>query len=82
VRALADWTDVRLGFLRADPVAHCGNPEGPFLHTLTLTDVATAWTECPPLLHRTQSAVASALGLALSLGGRALRGAAFSGGLR
>jgi hypothetical protein len=68
VRTFAEWTDVRPGFLEADLVAHCGgNPEGPFLHTLTLTDVATAWTECLPLLHRTQSAVVDALDRARQL---------------
>lgn len=68
VRTFADWDDVRPGFLEADLVAHCGgNPEGPFLHTLTLTDVATAWTECLPLLHRTQSAVVEALDRARQL---------------
>jgi hypothetical protein len=68
VRTFAEWTDVRPGFLEADLVAHCGgNPEGPFLHTLTLTDVATAWTECLPLLHRTQSAVVEALDRARQL---------------
>lgn len=68
VRTFADWDDVRPGFLEADLVAHCGgNPEGAFLHTLTLTDVATAWTECLPLLHRTQSAVVEALDRARQL---------------
>jgi len=32
-----------------------------FLYTLTLTDVATTWTECLPLLHRTQHGVVHAL---------------------
>jgi len=68
VRTFADWKDVRPGFLEADLVAHCGgNPEGAFLHTLTLTDVATAWTECLPLLHRTQHAVVEALDRARQL---------------
>jgi hypothetical protein len=35
--------------------------EGAFLYTLTLTDVATTWTECLPLLHRTQHGVVHAL---------------------
>jgi hypothetical protein len=54
VRTFADWSDVRPGFLEADLVAHCGGvAEGAFLYTLTLTDIATTWTECLPLLHRT-----------------------------
>jgi len=42
--------------------AHCGtNKEGGYLYTLTLTDIATCWTECLPLLHRSQEAVLAAL---------------------
>ena len=62
VRTFAEWSDVRPGFCEADLVAHCGgNAEGVFLYTLTLTDVATGWTECLPLLHRGQDAVIQAL---------------------
>jgi hypothetical protein len=62
IRTFADWNDVRPGFFEADLVAHCGgSATGAFLYTLTLTDVATAWTECLPLLHRTQEAVVQAL---------------------
>lgn len=62
VRTFAEWSDVRPGFVEADLVAHCGgNTEGVFLYTLTLTDVATGWTECLPLLHRGQDAVVQAL---------------------
>ena len=43
-------------------VAHCGgNSEGPFLHTLVLTDVATGWTECLALLRRTEADILQAL---------------------
>jgi hypothetical protein len=53
---------VRPGFVEADLVAHCGgNAEGVFLSTLTLTAVATGWTECLALLHRGQDAVVQAL---------------------
>jgi hypothetical protein len=62
VRTFADWSDVQPGFLEADLVAHCGGvAEGAFLYTLTLTDIATTWTECLPLLHRTQEAVLQAV---------------------
>ncbi len=62
VRTFAEWTDARPGFLEADLVAHCGGwTEGAFLHTLTLTDVVTGWTECLALLHRTQVAVVQAV---------------------
>ncbi len=62
VRTFAEWSDVQPGFCEADLVAHCGgNTEGVFLYTLTLTDVATGWTECLALLHRGQDAVVQAL---------------------
>ena len=38
-----------------------------YLYTLTLTDVATGWTECLPLLHRSQEAVLAALQRARTL---------------
>lgn len=62
IRTFAEWNDVRPGFFEADLVAHCGgNSEGVFLYTLTLTDVATGWTECLALPHRGQDAVIQAL---------------------
>jgi hypothetical protein len=43
-------------------VAHWGgHPEGSFLYTLTLTDIATGWTECLPLLYRSPEMVEAAL---------------------
>src|SRR5204862_8068257 len=62
VRTFNDWNEAKPGFREADLVAHCGtNTEGSFLHTLTLTDIATGWTECLPLLNRGQEAVVAAL---------------------
>jgi hypothetical protein len=62
VRTFTDWTDAKPGFLEADLVAHCGTrAEGSYLYSLVLTDVATGWTECLPLLHRSQEAVLQAL---------------------
>jgi integrase-like protein len=62
VRTFADWNDATAGFMEADLVAHCGaSTEGSFLYTLTLTDIATGWTECLPLLTRNQEAVVAAL---------------------
>jgi hypothetical protein len=62
VRTFTEWTDGQPGFLEADLVAHCGGSmDGAFLYTLTLTDVATTWTECLPPLHRTQHGVVHAL---------------------
>src|SRR5438128_4898974 len=62
IRTFTEWNDVQPGFLEGDLVAHCGGSlEGAFLYTFTLTDVATTWTECLPLLHRTQHGVVHAL---------------------
>jgi len=62
VRTFADWNEIQPGFLEADLVAHCGRSvEGAFLHTLVLTDIATAWVECIPLRYRNQHAVIQAL---------------------
>jgi hypothetical protein len=45
-----------------DLVAHCGGRlQGGCLYTITLTDVATGWTECLPLLNRGREAVLAAL---------------------
>src|SRR6266566_8844118 len=50
IRTFEEWKETRPGFLEADLVAHCGaDIEGGYLYTLTLTDIATGWTECLPL---------------------------------
>ncbi len=68
IRTFADWDEAQPGFVEADLVAHCGQrAEGAFLYTLVLTDVATGWTECLPLLHRGQHAVIHALDRARQL---------------
>jgi len=62
VRTFADWNDVEPGFLEADSVSHCGeSAKGPFLSTLTLTDIYSGWTEMIPLPAKTESAVTAAL---------------------
>jgi len=62
VRTFNDWNETAPGFMEADLVAHCAtSAEGSFLYTLTLTDIATGWTECLPLLSRGQEAVVAAL---------------------
>jgi hypothetical protein len=46
VRTWADWDDDRPGFVEIDLVCHDGgNLTGPHAFTLTVTDVATGWTE-------------------------------------
>lgn len=62
IRTFADWDDVVPGFLEMDLVAHCGETvAGLYLNTLTTTDVATGWTRCLLLRHRSQLAVSAAL---------------------
>jgi hypothetical protein len=47
IRTFQDWNETQPGFLEADLVAHCGiQAEGGYVYTLTLTDIATGWTEC------------------------------------
>ncbi|MFI5260849.1 MAG: transposase family protein [Candidatus Paceibacteria bacterium] len=55
IRLGTEWDDDRPGFCEVDTVAHCGGDlsEGYFF-TLSLTDVATGWTECAPLRHKGQ----------------------------
>src|SRR3954468_20273368 len=55
VGTFADWHDPPPGFVEADLVAHSGpSASGSFVQTLVLTDIATGWTECGPLLVREQ----------------------------
>jgi hypothetical protein len=62
VRTFAQWDEARPGFMEAGLVAHCGGAiTGAYLHTLVLTDVVTASTECFALRHRTPTAVVFAL---------------------
>jgi hypothetical protein len=62
IRTFQEWNETQPGFLEADLVTHCGTDiEGGYLYTLTLTDVATWWTECLPLLYRSQETVLAAL---------------------
>ena len=55
IRTFADWNDARPGFVEADLVVHDGGAScGDFLCTLTMTDVATGWTEPVAQLNRAQ----------------------------
>jgi hypothetical protein len=68
IRTFEEWNEAQPGFLQADLVAHCGATiEGGYLYTLTLTDVATGWTECLPLLYRSQETVLAAIQCARTL---------------
>jgi hypothetical protein len=62
IRTFHSWDNAQPGFLEADLVAHNGgDSEGCSLSTLTLTDVATGWTECLPLLYKNPEVVLAAL---------------------
>ena len=51
VRTFADWKQPLPGSMEMDLVSHCGgNPAGSFVRTLVLTDIASGWTECAPLV--------------------------------
>ena len=68
VRTFSIWEEDRPGFVEMDLVAHCGDHlDGSFLYTLTLTDLATGWTECIPLLEKSADAVLAALAQARTL---------------
>src|SRR5258708_1865460 len=75
VRTFSPWQEDRPGFVEIDLVAHCGtHVDGSFLYTLTLTDLATGWTECLPLLYKSADAVLAALAQARVLFPFPLRG--------
>src|SRR6266700_85342 len=68
VCVFSSWNKDRPGFVEMDLVAHCGEHlDGRFLSTLTLTDLATGWTECLPLLSKSADAVLAALAQARKL---------------
>jgi hypothetical protein len=69
IRTFADWNDPIPGFMEIDLVSHCGDvAAGSFVHTLTLTDIASGWTECLPLLFRDSNLIVEAIdGLRRSL---------------
>ena len=62
VRTFADWLDPPPGFFEIDMVEHCGGPktDGDYVHTLTLTDIATGGTECVAMRVREQMLVIEA----------------------
>ena len=62
VRTWADWNDARPGFVEIDLVSHDGgNPAGQFAFTLTVTDIATGWTEVRSVRNKSAHAVFTAL---------------------
>ena len=68
IRTFQEWKETHPASWKRNGRAHCGTDiEGGYLYTLTLTDVARGWTECLPLLHRSQEAVLAALQRARTL---------------
>jgi hypothetical protein len=62
VRTFADWQAPSPGYMEADLVAHSGeDASGSFVNTLTLTDIASGWTECVALVVRAASLVVEAI---------------------
>jgi len=62
VRTFDDWGDPAPGHIEADLVSHSGPvAKGSFAWTFTLTDIATGWTECAPLLVREQTVLVAVL---------------------
>ena len=62
MRTFADWESPLPGDMEADLVSHGGeSAAGSFVHTLTLTDVASGWTECVALVVRDGALVVAAL---------------------
>jgi hypothetical protein len=62
IRTFDDWGDPAPGHVEADLVSHSGPvAKGSFAWTFTLTDIATGWTECAPLLVREQTVLVTVL---------------------
>jgi transposase InsO family protein len=62
IRTWAQWDDARPGFVEIDLVAHeGGNAAGRFAYTLTVTDIATGWTENRSVPDKTKRRVVAAL---------------------
>jgi hypothetical protein len=62
VRTWADWDDARPGFVEIDLVCHDGgNAAGTYAFTLTVTDIATGWTENRSVPSKAAKCVLAAL---------------------
>ncbi|MEX1252292.1 MAG: transposase family protein [Hyphomonas sp.] len=62
IRTFSDWGDPAPGHMEADLVSHSGPvAKGSWAWTLTMTDIATGWTECAPLLVREQTLLVGVL---------------------
>jgi Integrase core domain len=62
IRTWAQWDDTVPGFVEIDLVGHeGGDPRGDFCQTLTVTDIATGWTETKAVRNKAQKWVFAAL---------------------
>ncbi len=62
IRKFGNRNDPDPGYMESDLVTHCGGSmAGSVVHTLVLTDIATGWTECVPLIVRDQALIVEAL---------------------
>ena len=62
IRTWADWDDARPGFVEIDLVGHDGgNAAGEYAFTLTVTDIATGWTENRSVRNKARKWVLAAL---------------------
>jgi len=62
IRTFDDWGDPAPGHMEVDLVSHSGPvAKGSWAWTFTLTDIATGWTECAPLLVREQTLLVAVL---------------------
>ncbi len=78
VRTFGDWNDPPPGFVEVDFVAHAGtSAAGTFVQTMVLTDIATGWTECVPVVVRNGELVIESLAAARELFPFPLRGVDF-----
>ncbi len=78
IRTFNDWGNPSPGWVEVDFVVHSGTTvSGAFAQTMVLTDVATGWTECIPIVVREAEMVMHALGRARELFPFPLRGVDF-----
>jgi transposase InsO family protein len=62
IRTWRDWDDAQPGFVEIDLVGHeGGDASGQFAHTLTVTDIATGWTQTRAVRGKAQKWVLPAL---------------------
>lgn len=62
IKMWTQWADTIPGFCQIDTVGHeGGDPNGEFCHTVTVTDVATGWTENASVMGKGERRVQQAL---------------------